>query len=197
MIDYETLFQRAQQARHFFDPTADQINGEDHPDYHAIHAQPDDARALIAAIGDVCHQRGVRIIQGQNMTHYGGHYSPHERTIVMNPDLPRPLYTVTLLHEFCHSADPDLPPATIFDHYFVNPIVPRNEAATIAAQTLLADRYGIDCMRHAAVMLTLRLWELEDRGADPDLPTIRSRATDIYEAGRTLLDPLLTERIAA
>jgi hypothetical protein len=197
MIDYETLFQRAHQARHFFDPTADMIDGQDHPDYHAIRAQPENANALITAIREVSRRRGVRITQGQNMGHYSGHYSPDERTIVINADLPQPLYTVTLLHEFCHSADPDLPPATIFDHYFVNPIVPRNEAATIAAQTLLADRYGIDCMRHAAVMLTLRLWELEDRGADPDLPTIRSRATDIYEAGRTLLDPLLTERIAA
>jgi hypothetical protein len=197
MIDYEELFQRAHQARHFFDPTADTIDGRDHPDYHTIRAQPDDTRALIDAIGAVCHQRRVRIVQGADMGSIGGRYTPDDLTITMNPTDPLPLYAVTLLHEFCHSVDPDLPDITLLDYWFGNPTIPRNEAATVAAQALLADRYGVDCVRHAAVLLTLRLWELEERGVDPDLPTIRSRATDIYEAGRALLDPLLTERIAA
>ena len=196
MIDYDDLFQRAQQARHFFDPNGAQIDGSDHPDYHTIRAHPTTLNTLDRAMNAVCYQRGVKITPVPSMGGLGGCYDPYARSITISR-CDRPLYVTTLLHEFCHSIDPALPPITVFDRWFGTPLIPRNEAATIAAQALLADRYGVDCVRHCAVMLSLRLWELEDLGADPDLPTIRSRATDIYEAGRASLDPLLTERVAA
>ena len=197
MIDYDALLQRAREVRHNFDPLATQINVSQHPDYYPARLDPETARATIVAVHRACDRLRICVTYERMDGTVQGHYSPHERTIFINYGLDGRMRAAVLLHEFCHAADPNLPKITMFDHWLGSPVIPLNEAATDLAQAMLSARYGLDIEAHCALITAGALWALDDRKHAPDLDQLRRRADEIYAAAGVLLDPYLTERIAA
>jgi hypothetical protein len=196
MIDYDTLLSRATDLHYSMAPDAQEIDVRHYEDYHAIEIAPHVSGAMTAAVQRACDERNVRIRWEQLPDDRCGYYSAYDRLIVISAALAHPMRCVTLVHEFAHSVDPNLPRVSFIAEFLgVSPTRPLNEIATIAASAFLCDRYGIRAERHHAACIAINLWKLRTMG-HTDLGGVQPRAIEIYEAGRALLDPWL-RRVAA